>query len=184
MGGEKLEGLSLWELDELSSIRVNNRDVSECRSLGIQYAEMAEGKVLLKLLETAYEKLSPEDRKIFDARVREVASRFGGSPTKTLAGGAGLLVVGNLGGFATYMLMSTVLSSISLGTLSFGAYTAASSALSVVLGPIGWIALGAAGVYAYGKPQSKTTIPLVANIAMIRQRVKSLRFCWHYSSLR
>jgi uncharacterized protein YaaW (UPF0174 family) len=67
--------------------------------------------------------------------------------------------------------MSSVLSTISLGTLGFGAYTAASSALSLVLGPVGWIALGAAGIYAFGKPELGKTIPLVATVAMIRQRL-------------
>ena len=81
------------------------------------------------------------------------------------------MVVGNLGGFATYTLMSSVLSTISLGTLGFGAYTAVSSALSVILGPVGWVALGTAGVYALGKPELKKTIPLVAMIGMVRQRI-------------
>lgn len=81
------------------------------------------------------------------------------------------MVAGNLGGFATYTLVSSVLSTLSLGTLGFGAYTAASSAVSVILGPVGWVALGTAGVYALGKPELKKTIPLVAMIGMVRQRV-------------
>ncbi len=58
-----------------------------------------------------------------------------------------------------------------MGTLGFGAYTTATSALSVFLGPVGWIGLGAAAVYSYGKPKYKKLIPVVATIALIRQRL-------------
>jgi hypothetical protein len=171
-GTIKHRGFSLREIDEIDSIRINNRDINVCRAYGVEYVELAEKAILLKLLQTTYERLTPEERRRFDDKVREVAKQFGkDDPTGKLAGGAGLLVIGNLGGFATYTLMSTALSTISLGTLGFGAYTAASSALSVILGPVGWVALGAAGAYALGKPELKKTIPLVSTIAMIRQRI-------------
>ena len=168
-------GLSLWQIDEVDSIKINKRDIDECKRLGVAHVEMAENKVLIKLLETAYQNMTKEQRQAFDSRVREVANQFGSSGGKGLAGGAGLMVLGNLGGFATYTLMSAVLSTISFGALGFGAYTAASSLLSLVLGPAGWIAVGGAAVHAVGKPELKVTIPLVANVAMIRQRIKHSR---------
>ena len=76
--------------------------------------------------------MTPDQKKIFDTRVQEVANQFGVSSTKGLAGGAGLLVLGNLGGFAAYTLMTSVLSTLSFGALGFGAYTAASSLLGFV----------------------------------------------------
>lgn len=170
-GDKVFNGLSLWQIDEVDSIRINKRDPQVCLKLGVAHVEMAENKVLIKLLESAYRNMSPKQRAAFDARVREVASQFGSTGGKGLASGAGLMVLGNLGGFATYTLMSTVLSTISFGALGFGAYTAASSLLSFVLGPAGWIAMGGAAVHALGKPELKTTIPLVANVAMIRQRL-------------
>ena len=171
LGNQSFKGQTLRNIDELHLIKSENRDLHSCLNAGLDYTQWAEGKVLLKLLEVTYERLSPEQRHIFDARVREVANRFGGTSTRELAGAAGLLAIGNLGGFATYTLMSTVLSGLSLGSLGFGAYTLASSALSVVLGPIGWIGLGVAGVYSFGKPSLSTMIPLVSNVAMIRQRL-------------
>lgn len=175
LGGTPFHGQTLWKYDELGIIQTEKRNLEECKRIGLEYTEMAEQKILLKLLEVTYSKLTPEQRLVFDAKVSEVANRFGGSSTKGLAGAAGLLVIGNLGGFATYTLMSTVLSSLSLGALGFGAYTFASSALSIMLGPVGWLALGVAGIHKFGKPQLKKTIPLVAQVAMIRQRVKSER---------
>lgn len=170
-GNKVFNGMSLWQIDEVESIRINKCDLQGCLKLGISYVEMAENKILIKLLETAYKNMSPEQRAAFDARVREVASQFGSTGGRGLAGGAGLMVLGNLGGFATYTLMSTVLSTISFGALGFGAYTAASSLLSFVLGPAGWIAMGGAAVHAMGKPKLETTIPIVVNVAMIRQRL-------------
>lgn len=170
-GGKVFNGLSLWQIDEVDSVRINKRDTEECLKLGVAYVEMAENKVLIKLIESAYQNMSSEQRAAFDARVREVANQFGATGGKGLAGGAALLALGNFGGFATYTLMSTVLSTISFGALGFSVYTAASSLLSFVLGPAGWIAMGGAAVHALGKPELKTTIPLVANIAVIRQRL-------------
>lgn len=174
--GERVfDGLSLWQIDEVESIRINKRDTEKCLKLGIAHVEMAENKVLIQLLESAYKNMSQSQRLAFDARVREVANQFGSTSGKNIAGGAGLMVLGNLGGFATYTLMSTILSTISFGALGFGAYTAASSVLSFVLGPAGWVAMGGAAIHAMGKPELKTTIPLVANVAMIRQRLSNGR---------
>ena len=53
-------------------------------------------------------------------------------------------LVAKMGGFGSYMLMSSILHAISFGTLSFGAYTAASSILHILIGPVGWAALGIA----------------------------------------
>jgi uncharacterized protein YaaW (UPF0174 family) len=140
--------------------------------MGHAYCELAEKQILLKVLQVTYDKLDPSQRAKFDAEVAKVAAQFGqNDSTGKLAGAAGLMVIANLGGFATYMLMSSVLSTISLGMLGFGAYTAASSALSVVLGPVGWLALGATTAYSLGKAELKKTIPFVVTAAMIRQRV-------------
>ena len=59
-----------------------------------------------------------------------------------------------------------------MGTLGFGAYTAATTLLSFVLGPPGWAALGIATVFTVGKPDYQKLIPIVAIIGAIRQRLK------------
>ena len=82
------------------------------------------------------------------------------------------MTVANLGGFSTYMLMSSFLSVVSFGTLGFGAYTAASSLLSTIIGPVGWTALGIYAVYKWTQPDFKKLIPAVITVALIRKRLE------------
>lgn len=142
------------------------------RQKGIEYAEKAEEKIILKLLELVYEKLDDDKKEEFDKQINKVAQKFDSSMTKSLSGAAGLLAIGNFGGFATYTFLTSALSTVSIGTLGFGAYTAATSLLSIALGPLGWTALGIAGVLALGKPKYEKLIPIVAIIGAIRQRIK------------
>lgn len=147
-------------------------DKKTSKDKGIEYAELVEEKIILKLLELVYEELDENKKKEFDKQITEVAKQFDSSINKTLTGTAGLIVLGNLGGFATYTFLSTALSTISMGALGFGAYTAATSLLSLFLGPIGWAGLGIAGVFVLGKPEYEKLIPIVAIIGSIRQRIK------------
>ena len=78
--------------------------------------------------------------------------------------------MGKLGGFATNTLLSTVMSAVSMGTLGFGAYTAASSILSVVLGPVGIVGVGAVALYQVASPNARKSLQAIATIAMVRQR--------------
>ena len=82
------------------------------------------------------------------------------------------MTVANLGGFSTYMLMSSFLSVVSFGTLGFGAYTAASSLLSTIIGPVGWTALGIYAIYKWTRPDFKKLIPAVITVAMISKRLE------------
>lgn len=172
----KISGLPSYNLrvkyyEEIESLRFRKE---ESRQKGIKYAEEAEEKIILKLLELIYcsDKLSAAEKEEFDKQINKVAKKFDSSISQNLAGTAGLVVLGNLGGFATYTFLTTALSTISMGTLGFGAYTAATSLLSIALGPVGWAGLGIAGVLALGKPEYEKLIPIVAIIGAIRQRIK------------
>lgn len=129
-----------------------------------------EERILNEVLKQSYENLSDDEKSEFDKTVRVVASEHGKS-AKGLAGTAGLMVAANAGGFSTYMLMSSLLSTISFGTLGFGAYTAASSILSTLIGPVGWAGLGIYAAYKFFSPNYKELIPGVTTMAFIRQRV-------------
>ncbi len=167
--GAQNDNLSLCFIDDISIIKQPRIESIE---KGIKFAKEAEEKIILKLLEHSYEKMTQHERVEFDKKINEVAKQFGSDPTNKLAGAAGLIALGNIGGFATYTFLTTAMSAISMGTLSFGAYTSATSALSVILGPIGWAGLGAAAIYAYGKPEYQKLIPIAAIIGTIRQRIE------------
>ena len=163
------EELSISHFDDILLLKTTKEDGIR---RGVEYAEKVEEEIIIKLLEVSYEKMSPEEKVVFDKKINEVAQRFGSDPSKKLIGTAGLMVLGNLGGFATYTFLTTAMSAISMGTLSFGVYTSATSALSLFLGPVGWAGLGVATLYTLGKPKYQKLIPIVATIGSIRQRIK------------
>lgn len=161
--------LEIRHYDEKDALECNE---SEARKKGIEYVEKAEEKIILKLLEQAYENMSDQEKASFDDQMNHVATMFDYDSTKNLSGVAGLMVLGNMGGFATYTFLTTAMSTLTMGTLGFGAYTAATSLLSIVLGPIGWAGLGIFAAYSIGGENYKKTIPCVAIIGAIRQRIK------------
>ena len=103
--------------------------------------------------------------------MNQIARKYDNNINTYLTGGAGLIALGNLGGFATYTFLTTFLSTISMGSLGFGAYTVATSLLSVIMGPVGWASLGAIAILTLGSSNTKKLIPIVAIIGAMRQRV-------------
>ena len=77
------------------------------RALGLDYAEKAEEKIILVLLEKAYDNMSPNEKKSFDEQVNLVAKNFESNSTRNLTGATGLMLLGNMGGFATYTFLTT-----------------------------------------------------------------------------
>ncbi len=58
-----------------------------------------------------------------------------------------------------------------MGTLGFGTYTAATYLLSVIMGSVGWVGLGAIAFLTLGSSNTKKLIPIIAIIGAIRQRI-------------
>ena len=144
----------------------------KARELGLDYAEKAEEKIILVLLGKAYENMSSDEKKTFDEQVNLISKDFESNSMRNLSGATGLMVLGNMGGFATYTFLTTTMSTITMGSLGFATYTAATSFLSIILGPLGWAGLGTYAVYAYGAPEYQKLISIVATIGIIRQRIK------------
>lgn len=166
------EGLCIAELDRLSADKAKHVQPDVRLKLVDAYVDELERKLLAKLMVVAYERATPEQRAAVDAKLAELTKSPEGKNLSGLPTSVALLVVGNLGGFATYTLMSTVLSALSLGTLGFGAYTFASSLLSVVLGPAGWLSLAAYGLFKLGSADAGKTVRLAATCAMTSQRLR------------
>ena len=154
--------------DEINNLNYN-KEISIQK--GINYALESEEKIIIKLLELIYNQLNDTQKQEFDKQVINVAKQFDSNASLHLQGMTSLMLLGHLGGFATYTFLTTSLSVISLGSLGFGAYTTATSLLSIVMGPIGWTGLGLAGIYTMGKPSYEKLIPIVAIIGTIRQRI-------------
>jgi len=163
--------LCLEHLDRCTSVKAKPLEPNLRLELVYRYVDDLERRILTKLMAVAYEKATPAQRAVVDGKLAEFAKSPEGKRLAGLSTSAALLVVGNLGGFATYTLMSTVLSALSLGTLGFGAYTLASSLLSVVLGPAGWLSLAAYGAFKLGSANAGQVIRIAATCAMTSQRL-------------
>ena len=126
-----------------------------------------------KIVETSRE-LKEVTKRIddFDDKVNEVVKDFDVNQLGKLTGTAGIMVLANLGGFATYTFLTSMMSVVSFGTLGFGAYTAATSLLSIMIGPVGWAGLGLLVIFTFGKAKMSQLMPIVATVGAIRQRVK------------
>lgn len=137
------------------------------------YTERLENKIVAEVLKRTYDQLTPAQRKDFDAAIAVTLEKQGIGTGQKLAGAAGIMAIANVGGFATYTLLSTILSTASFGALGFGAYTFASSLLHVLIGPVGWIALASYGAAWLARPDQKKCLSLILLISALRQRVNA-----------
>lgn len=129
-----------------------------------------------KIIYGIFEKLTPVQKADFVAAVEKESQKYiGGAGFVSSGGVAAALVAGNIGGFSTYILASSGLAAVSgaMGiTLPFAVYTGMSTALGVVLGPVGWVGLGLLALFTVGGANREKVIPAVLCIAMMRNEPK------------
>lgn len=169
-------GLSINDLESMTpsdAVKPVPKDVRANETN--KYVDKLERQILAKLMQVAYENATPEKKSEIERKVAEFANSADGKGIAGLSTSAALLVLGNLGGFATFTLMSSVLSTLSFGLLGFGAYTAASSVLGFLLGPAGWAALGIAAVVKFGGPDDGQVVRLAVGCSLISQRLRGGR---------
>lgn len=95
---------------------------------------------------------------------------------EALVGGG--IVAANLSGFGLYLASSTALGAITSAigvTLPFAVYTGMSSTLAVLIGPVGWVALGGLVLHKLGKPDPNKVVAGTLLIANVRQRLIARR---------
>jgi len=83
------------------------------------------------------------------------------------------MALARAGGFGTYLLASTTLGMLTnaLGfTLPFAVYMGMSSTISILLGPIGWTALGIGAFWAFNQPNWQRLLLAVVFVSMLRQQ--------------
>lgn len=134
--------------------------------------EALEGKLAQKVFGSMWDSLT-ESQKVEIAKRIEmgVLGLHLDTDLKRAGGIAGLLAMANVGGFGTYMLASSSLAGVSglVGiTLPFAAYTALSSAMAVVLGPVGWTSAALYGLYKLSGTNYQKLIPVALYIAALR----------------
>jgi len=172
LGEMTSEGVSLAEMDARLLLKKVDSVIAARWRLNVAKEVLAvEKAVLAKFMADAYARMTPEQKAEVDKKVLELTSDLAGSGLKGLSASAAFMAIANAGGFATYMLMSSVISALSLGTAAFGVYTTASSVLSIFLGPAGWAALGLAAIYRLGSPNQQRSVQAVLAIAIVRSRL-------------
>lgn len=143
--------------------------------VGASHSESAstpevEQAVVSQVWNKALNGITEEQREKVRASIAELASRHGKQAVGELSGFAALGAA-QLSGFGIYMAGSTLLGAINgaLGLgLGFGAFTGLSSLISVVIGPVGWAALGLFTVAKLGGPNYKKIIPVIFVVATYR----------------
>lgn len=139
-----------------------------------QSVEEIEDSVLAKVLSTALEKMTSEEKE-------ELLKSLGDKAGSLNLGGlssAALITLFRAGGFYSYQLTVIIANQVArtiLGTgLTFATNATLTRVMSIVAGPIGlavtgiWTAIDLAG------PSFKVTIPSVIHIAMLRKKYNSI----------
>lgn len=166
IGDRTLAGISWREMDLLAAAPITPVALSAIyRQIIYSSCRSTEQRMLLHLTEQLYDAATPADRARLDAAIEAESARHGKS-FKSVKMAAAALAAGNAGGFATYTLASTILSTLSLGTLPFGAYLGVSSMLSFVLGPPGAVALAGLAAWKLGAPKMDMVVPATLRLAM------------------
>lgn len=166
-------GLTAAEMDARALNPVLASDAaSNCKWQVESYVQRHEQAVLRKFAEDAYRQMSDKQRIQVDKQVRELAGKTPGISMGGLGTSAAFLAAAGVSGFAPYLLLSTVISTVTGGIAGFGVYTAASSALHMLLGPAGWTALGATALYKAGGPNQQKCLKAVLAISLLRGRLE------------
>lgn len=150
------------------------------RELGIKYREYEssneiEIKIAQKVMETVWEKMTPQQRQEMEEQLTATARQFGKSGEMLGSVSTfGALTAAQLSGFGVYLLASTTLGAVTglVGiTLPFVVYTTMSSAIAVIIGPVGWIGAGLFAVWNLTGPNYKKLIPAVLYICALRAKI-------------
>jgi uncharacterized protein YaaW (UPF0174 family) len=134
-------------------------------------ASSIELSIIKKLWSEVEQKMTTAQREELHKRMEEEAQKHG----KTFGGEfamAGALGMAQLSGFGIYIVGSTLLGALNgaLGLgLGFSAFTGLSSAISVVIGPVGWAALALFAVIRLGAPNYKKTLQIAILVGSARQ---------------
>lgn len=139
-----------------------------------------ESNICQKVLKLIEENMTPEQRKKIDEEIERAVKKLGfkGSLNKKAIIAAGgyfaFLTTAQLSGFGIYLLSTTLLGMVShaIGiTLPFVVYTSLTKAISLIIGPAGWIIGGLIFLTNLLKqPEYEILIPAIAYIRLLREK--------------
>ncbi len=131
-----------------------------------------ETAIAQKVLTAMWEKMTPEQRLRMDDELQKAAQRF--DKANVLLGGGSILAMlttAQLSGFGIYLAATTALGALTstLGiTLPFIAYTTMTSAIGLIIGPVGWIGLGFLAVWQLTGPNHNRIVQAILYIRLLR----------------
>lgn len=146
-----------------------------CDKLNVNYnknssAEKIEANMLLKILNDALEKMSPEE-------LKKLAESIGVKNLNVITAESLLGIfqaVFRAGGFKSYQLtliiVNAVLKAMIGRGLSFAGNAALTRTMAIVAGPIGWAITGAWTAVDIASAAYRVTIPAVIQVAVLRQK--------------
>lgn len=149
--------------------------IDVCDKLKVNYnknstVEKIETNLLMKILEDALEKMTPEE-------IKELAESIGVKNTQNFTAQAmsGIFqAIFRAGGFKSYQLTLIIVNAILKALIGRGLSLAANATLvrtmAILTGPIGWVITGLWTAIDIAGPAYRVTIPSVIQIAAMRQK--------------
>lgn len=133
-----------------------------------------EARLVHKVIGDAWARMTPAQREQLQHEMSRAAAIEGYDKNRFASlGPIAALSVAQLSGFGIYLFATTALSAVTgvAGiVLPFAAYTTMSSAISFVIGPVGWIGAGLFAIWKLTGPDYKKLIPAVLMIAALRDK--------------
>lgn len=130
--------------------------------------------IVEKLFDATLNELSLEHRVQLAESISQVASERG-ERFNSLVTVSSVMAIASASGFGPYLVASTVVGAMSHAVgvaLPFAFYTSMSSTIALLIGPIGWAALGVWFVHRLGAPDLRRTTTAIAFVAYIRARLR------------
>ncbi len=160
--------------EEIDSLKISKADSIQ---MGIEYAQEAEGKILLRHLEVTYEKMDPKQKIDFELHFDSIANDLNISLFSGLTGVEKIYALSGMQDELRYSMLKGIFLPLitSDPTASFVSPMIFLPLLGTTafLGPVAWGGVGIAAIFAYGKPKYQKLIPVVVAIGFIRQRIYS-----------
>jgi uncharacterized protein YaaW (UPF0174 family) len=131
-----------------------------------------ETAIAQKVLTAMWKKMTPEQKERLDEELQKIAQRF--DKANVLLGDGSILAIlatAQLSGFGIYLAATTALGALTttLGiTLPFTVYTTMTSAIGLIIGPVGWIGLGFLAAWQLNGPNHNRIVQAILYIRILR----------------